>query len=364
MKNLNLLLSLFVFLFLSCANSEDNSITPSTNTTNSNTATGNNNPDWRISEEEVFDGGPGKDGIPSVDSPQFTIANAVNYIEPNDLVVAVNYGNDVRAYPHPILDWHEIVNDKVGDVALALTYCPLTGTGIGWDRNLNGTETTFGVSGLLYNSNLLPYDRATDSYWSQMRHDCVKGEFAGTPIATHHVVEMSFATFLEMYPEGEVLNTNTGFNRSYGQYPYGDYRTNTQLIFPINNQDDLLHPKERVLGIVLEDLVKGYTFDNFPGSAITLIEDQINNEEFVVVGSTGKNFLSAYNRLQADGTVLSFEAVQGQFPVVMKDNEGTEWDAFGVGLRGPRAGEVLSAPLNYIGYWFAWTAFNEKVELF
>ena len=354
MKNLTYLFVSLLVLSTGCSNSDDQI-----------TSTGNLNPDeWMIPENEVFDGGPGKDGIPSVDNPNFTIAETVNFVNPDDLVVAVNLGGEVKAYPHPILDWHEIVNDRVGNVSLALTYCPLTGTGIGWDRNLNGTETTFGVSGLLYNTNLLPFDRATESYWSQMRHDCVKGDLVGTTINTFHVVEMSFQSFQEMYPQGQVMNTNTGFSRSYGQYPYGSYRTSEQLIFPIDNEDRSLHRKARVLGVIVEDQVQAYTFDKFPGSNITVIENQFANTDLVIVGSTEKNFITAYNRQLADGTVLSFEAVQDQFPVVIRDNEGTEWDAFGVAINGPRAGETLSAPLNYIGYWFAWSVFNENLDLF
>lgn len=360
MKNLTYLLVFLFFIGTGCSDGEESQVIPNTSTTGGGTAV---NDDWMIPESEVFDGGPGKDGIPSVDNPNFTTAEAVNFISPDDLVVAINYNGETRAYPHPILDWHEIVNDKIGDISLALTYCPLTGTGIGWDRNINGIETTFGVSGLLYNANLLPYDRATDSYWSQMRHDCVKGDLVGTRINTYHVVEMAFRTFQEMYPQGSVLNTNTGFNRSYGQYPYGSYRTSDQLIFPVQEEDNRLHRKERVLGIIIENKVQAYTFETFPGSNITLVENQVDGTDLVVVGSTTKNFMTAYNRQLADGTILSFEAVQNQLPVVMKDNEGTEWDAFGVAINGPRAGTSLAAPLNYIGYWFAWSTFNQELDL-
>ena len=362
MKNLTFLLAFFFFLSTSCSDGDDNQVNPN-NPSNPNTGGSVNSDEWMIPENEVFDGGPGKDGIPSVDSPNFSVAETVNFVSPDALVVAVNYNGVTKAYPHVILDWHEIVNDKVGDVSLALTYCPLTGTGIGWDRNINGTETTFGVSGLLYNANLLPYDRATDSYWSQMRHDCVKGDLVGTTINTHHVVEMSFGTFQEMYPDGLVMNTNTGFSRSYGQYPYGSYRTSSQLIFPVQVDDTRLHRKERVLGVIIEEQVQAFSFEKFPGSNITVIENNFANTDLVVVGSTTKNFMTAYNRQLADGTILSFEAVQDQFPVVMTDNEGTEWDAFGFAVNGPRKGETLAAPLNYIGYWFSWSTFNEGLDL-
>ncbi len=361
-KHFFLIISILVIFSFGCSDDGDN---PTPNTNNPSTPNTPSQPvDWLIPENQVFDGGPGKDGIPSVDSPGFSEQSRIDFLSPEDLVVAVNFGDEARAYPHPILDWHEIVNDRIGDISLALTYCPLTGTGIGWDRIVAGEETSFGVSGLLYNTNLLPYDRATDSNWSQMRHECVNGERQGQVINTYHVVEMSYATYQKMYPDGMVMNTNTGFSRNYGVYPYGNYRTNTQLIFPITNEDDSLHPKERVLGMIVGEAVKAYTFATFPGEEITAIEDQVGGEEVVVIGSEALNFITGFNRKLTDGTLLSFEAVQDQFPAVLRDNEGTEWDAFGNAVSGPRMGERLETPLNYIGYWFAWATFNPEIEIF
>ena len=149
--------------------------------------------EWLVPSNEVRDGGPGQDGIPSIDTPNFSTVSQVGFLNPNDIVIAIETEGGVKAYPHPILDWHEIVNDDLaGGKSLALTYCPLTGTAIGWDGMVNGNKTTFGVSGLLYNSNLIPYDRVTDSNWSQMSHKCVNGPLIGTEIGTFHVVEMSF----------------------------------------------------------------------------------------------------------------------------------------------------------------------------
>ncbi|MEM8528113.1 MAG: DUF3179 domain-containing (seleno)protein [Bacteroidota bacterium] len=134
---------------------------------------------WLIPQNEIRDGGPGKDGIPSIDNPEFVAVNDIDFLSEDDLVVGVKVGAEIRAYPHLILDWHEIVNDQLEDLSLALNYCPLTGTAIGWKSKIDGKVTTFGVSGLLYNTNLMPYDRLTNSTWSQMRLDCVEGELQG-----------------------------------------------------------------------------------------------------------------------------------------------------------------------------------------
>ncbi len=332
------------------------------------TAGGNVNvsPEWSIPSNEVRDGGPGKDGIPSVDNPNFSSISAIDFLNGQDLVIAIETGDGVKAYPHPVLDWHEIANDELASgKSLALTYCPLTGTAIGWNKNVAGQNTTFGVSGLLYNSNLIPYDRATDSNWSQMSHKCVNGPLIGTEIETFHVIEMSFNTLREMYPDAQVMNSNTGFNRDYTRYPYGDYRTNnSSLIFPVNNSDNRVANKERVLGVVVNEQVLTYRFDAFVDNEINVVQNSFQGKDLVVVGSQTKNFISAYENRLADGTVLTFEAVQGQSSVVMRDNEGNEWDIFGKAVAGPRTGEALPEVLNYIGYWFSWAAFNATLEIY
>jgi len=322
--------------------------------------------EWLIPEDEVRDGGPGKDGIPAISSPNFSSVGQTQFLDPTDLVVAIKTTEGIRAYPHPVLDWHEIVNDGLpAGERLSLIYCPLTGTAIGWNGTINGAKTTFGVSGLLYNSNIIPYDRATDSYWSQMDHKCVKGELAGMEIETFQTIEMNFNTLREVYPNAQVLNTNTGFNRNYERYPYGDYRTNnSSLIFPVSNTDDRVASKERVLGVVIFDRVKTYRFNSFMEEEVNVIEDRYQGKDLVVIGSQAKNFLVAFENRLADGTKLTFQPIQGALPIVMEDNEGNKWDIFGEAVEGPRQGTKLPEVLNYIGYWFSWAAFNEDLEIY
>ncbi len=345
---------LFFFLLLTIACSKDNEPTNLTST------------DWLIPEDEVRDGGPGKDGIPAIANPNFSSVAEIDFLDLNDLVIAIKTEGAVRAYPHPILDWHEIVNDDlISGERLSLTYCPLTGTAIGWDGTLNGNKTTFGVSGLLYNSNLMPFDRATDSYWSQMSHKCVKGALVGTEINTFQVIEMNFNTLREAYPNAEVLNTNTGFNRNYDRYPYGDYITNnSSLIFPVSNTDSRLPTKERVLGVVVDEAVMTYRFDSFKAEEVNIVENQLKGKDLVVIGSQAKNFIVAFENRLSDGTKLAFQPVQGALPIVMEDNEGNKWDLFGEAVEGPRQGAKLPEVLNYIGYWFSWATFNEDLEIY
>ncbi len=322
---------------------------------------------WAIPQDQVFDGGPGKDGIPALENPKLINASAVTFLDDADLVLGYKNGNEVRAYPHPILDWHEIINDKVGDHAFAVTYCPLTGTGIGWDRIIDGKETTFGVSGLLFNSNLLPYDRETDSNWSQMRLDCVNGELLGTKIATFNLVETTWATWKAMYPQTKVVSTETGFSRNYSRYPYGDYKTNnSNLIFPVSPTDNRLESKERVLGIILDGDAKVYRFGSVQGE-LQVRQDVFKSSELVFAGSETHNFLIAFDRQLDNGTLLTFSPKSfdnGVSNVIMTDNEGNEWDIFGEAVSGTRIGQRLKRPDSYIGYWFSWGAFYPTPAIF
>lgn len=316
---------------------------------------------WNVPQDEVFDGGPGKDGIPSIDDPQFAMQEEFDTRSAlfDQLVVGIVYDGKARAYPHSILDWHEIVNDKISDLSVAITYCPLTGTGIGWNREVNNSVTEFGVSGLLYDSNLMPYDRATNSTWSQQRLDCVNGARIGTQIDVVPLVETTLNTWLRAYPESEIMTDDTGFNRDYGRYPYGDYRTNNnRLLFPISNDDTRFPEKERMLGVFVDTKVKAYRF-NESSSMTEVIKDSFNGVSVVVARNTQRNFIVAFENKDN----LSFEAVQN-FPSVLKDENGNEYDFTGqrVVADGSLAGN-LSQMKSFIGYWFSWGTFYQGVEV-
>jgi len=347
------------FLLLSCNQTPDDGVTPVPG------SGGNSNNTWSIPQDEVFDGGPGKDGIPSVDDPKFSNVGDIDFLAPDDLVLGIKVGNEVRAYPHPVLDWHEIVNDVINGTAIAITYCPLTGTGIGWHREIGNTTTTFGVSGLLYNTNLIPYDRSTNSNWSQMLLKSVNGDLMGDAIETYPLVETTWQTWKTMFPDSKVMNSSTGFSRNYDVYPYGNYKTNNDLLlFPISTDDGRLPRKQRGLGVIISEKAKFYPFDQFDAD-VTVKQDVFKNVDLVIVGSTGQNFLAAYERKLPDGTVLDFTAInESGNPVVMTDNEGNEWNLFGEAVAGPREGTALIPAQSFIGYWFSWGAFYPNAEIY
>jgi hypothetical protein len=331
----------------------------SLNTNNSNI---NASSEWLIPRDQVLDGGPGKDGIPALQNPIFISANEATYLSNDDLVLGFVNGEDARAYPHSILDWHEIVNDDINNESMALIYCPLTGTGIGWNRIVNSKKTTFGVSGLLYNSNIIPYDRETDSNWSQLLLQSVNGTLSGATANTYNLVETTWGTWKQLFPSTKVVSTQTGHNRNYGTYPYGNYKSTNSLIFPVANEDDRLHKKERVLAVFIEENVKAYRFDSFE-NALSLVNDEFESKNLVVAGSKDLNLMVAFNR-EIDNTLLQFEPVLNELPVVLLDNEGTQWDVFGRAVSGPREGQQLESIPQMMGYWFSFAAFYPDIAIF
>ncbi len=340
-----LFFTLSVFLFFSACNKNENE---------------REFTEWSIPVNEVRDGGPGKDGIPSIDNPDFIKMEEVSFLDDSDLVVVLKYDEQVKIYPHPILDWHEIVNDEISDRKFALNYCPLTGTALAWDREINGTTTTFGVSGKLYNNNLILYDRATDSYWSQIGLDCVNGELLGQRAKTFPIVEMNWVSCKLAFPEAEVMSTNTGFSRNYNNYPYGDYRTNNSfLLFPNNPSDNRLPSKQRVLGVLEEDANKVYSITNF--SSPNIIYDKVGNANVIVIGSAADKFIVAF---YDDGSLDNFVVNLDNLPVLGTDTNGNQLDINGEIVAGPLSGQQLSQPESFIGYWFSFGAFYPGIEIF
>jgi hypothetical protein len=317
---------------------------------------------WSIPQNQVVDGGPGQDGIPSIDNPKYISARRVDWLADDELVVGVQIGGSVLMFAHQILNWHEVVNSTNNLDDWVLSYCPLTGTAIAWDVDDSLVDTEFGVSGLLYNSNLIMYDRQTGSHWSQMLERGVRGERDNEQAEPIQAIETTWGTWRTMYPDSLVMSRDTGFGRDYFTYPYGTYRSDDRLLFPVSNQDNRLHPKERVIGIRSDDSSRVFQIASFP-SGTQALNEQFLDEAIVVVGDATRNFAAIYNRELDDGTILSFTPLQDQLPLVMTDTEGNNWDVFGEAISGPRTGTRLKRTRSYIAMWFAWAAFFEDPEI-
>lgn len=344
-----------IVMFIICAVLSQYSCS-SSSTQDQNTDPDNQNPSepsvWSIPVADVFDGGPGRDGIPALENPGFVSVEDEFVLLDGDLILGYKNGDDIRAYQHIVLDWHEIVNDKVGDVSIAVTYCPLTGTGIGWNRDVKGKETTFGVSGLLYNTNLIPFDRETKSNWAQILNESVNGELLGEKVELISLVETDWKTWRTMYPATKVLSLNTGFSRTYGVYPYVDYKTNNNFfLFPVP-KDNRLPLKERVLAVIDGTNARAYRFTDL--ATENLVRETFLGKEYLVVGN--ENFMISFE-LDANTGNLQFNYEFNGTAIVLRDNENNEWNIFGEAVSGPRMGQRLKSSKAFMGYWFSIPAF-------
>ena len=210
--------------------------------------------------EEILQGGPPRDGIPAIDNPAFVPAREANWLRGEDGVLGIRLHGIAKAYPIRILNWHEVINDRFGAEAIAVTFCPLCGSGMAFQSRAGTRALRFGVCGLLYNSDVLLFDRETESLWSQIRMQAVSGALKGAHLAAVPVVHTTWADWRKRNPGTLVLTQQTGHARDYERDPYEGYEKSAELVFPVRFRAEGFHPKERVLGILLEGKAKAYPF--------------------------------------------------------------------------------------------------------
>jgi len=208
------------------------------------------------SVENIISGGPGKDGIPSIDDPDF-IPLSENTRPDSVQAIVMKDGDGVKVYPYNILIWHEIVNDTVNDTPVAVTFCPLCGSAIAFDRSLPNGVTTFGVSGYLIESNMVMYDRDTESLWQQSTGKALAGEYFGEQLEHVPFQLMTLGDVREKYTDALVLSEDTGYGRNYGQNPYAGYDESDNFIFPPSEQNDRYDSKEIFVVFRVDDTVAG-----------------------------------------------------------------------------------------------------------
>jgi hypothetical protein len=311
--------------------------------------------------DQIVSGGPPPDGIPSIDNPNFiSVQEADEILEDPELVVGLNINEDIRAYPLQILVWHEIVNDIVGGVPVAITYCPLCFTNQIFNRTLeDGNIVEFGTSGKLYNSNLVLYDRTSDSLWSQALAQGIVGKYAGANLQRIPFDVANWKEWKELYPESKILSRDTGSSRPYGIDPYGDYYTNSEVLFPIPNQDDRLGPKEIIIGLENNDRYKAYKLQTVEDKKI--INDEINNRS-ITLFSSFPFMVRAFDPV-VDGLALQFK-YNSQNNTYIDIQTGSDWNFEGVAINGElRGNELIRLPYDE-GFWFEWVAFHPDTELY
>lgn len=330
-------------------------------------------PEPLIDLDELRSGGPPPDGIPSIDEPRFLHADDVTFLAEAEPVLALEVDGEARAYPLQILMWHEIVNDTIAGVPVAVTYCPLCNTAIAFDRRLGDRTLSFGTSGMLYNSALVMYDRQTESLWSHFTSQALAGVLTGERLETFPVAVVSWADWHAAHAGGIVLSRDTGVARDYGRNPYPGYDDIDNPPFLFQGEiDGRLAGKERIVGlgldqdpvaVLVEDLSDRGVLDievdgapvtvwHRPGTVSAL--DGADVAEGRDIGATGV-FDPA-----VDGQRLTFERARDGFT----DREtGTIWDILGRGLSGPLTGEQL-APVEHVDtFWFAWAAHQPDTRI-
>jgi len=247
---------------------------------------------------EILSGGPGKDGIPSIDDPKFILVSEATFLNDSDPGLGLTINGESRFYPYRILVWHEIVNDELAHEPVLVTYCPLCATGIVFDRRVDGEVQEFGVSGRLWQSNLLMYNRAgnekNESLWSQVLGEAVLGVHTGKKLTIVRSDVVRFGDWKRAHPNTKVLSQDTGVVRSYGRDPYGDYYTSESVSFGATFTDTRLHPKALVHGIEIGGQYKAYhdgalsgtITDTFGGMSIVVTKTDLGEIRFTANGES------------------------------------------------------------------------------
>ncbi|MBI4400724.1 MAG: DUF3179 domain-containing protein [Nitrospirae bacterium] len=228
--------------------------------------------------DQIVSGGPGKDGIPAILKPVFIPASEATFLTVEDRILGLSQGREAKAYPIKILNWHEIVNDTIGGRPIVVTYCPLCGSGIAFDATVQGRPYTFGVSGLLYQSDLLMYDHQTESLWSQIATKAVAGPLTGAKLTPRFLVQTTWSEWKAEHPTTLVLSTKTGYFRDYNRDPYLGYAQRPDLMFATTHADQRYHPKEWVLGVEVNGVFKAYPFSELK-KLKGLLSDQVNGQK-------------------------------------------------------------------------------------
>jgi hypothetical protein len=247
-----------------------------------------------IPKDEILSGGPPRDGIPAILKPKFESTGKATWLNDDDLVTGVDINGVQKAYPLRILVWHEVVNDEIGGMPILVSYCPLCGSALVFDRNVNAQKLTFGISGLLYQSDVLFYDHQNESLWSQLEMKAVTGKKIGIDLVIAPSALATWKEWKDKHPNTLVLSRNTGFSRNYKRDPYGGYEESDLLMFPVKNKSDRFHPKEKVLVVIVGNIAKAYPFSELEKVG-TPFEDKIGEQELRIQYGDG-NYVTATDK--------------------------------------------------------------------
>lgn len=327
-----------------------------------------------VDVSEIISGGPPKDGIPAIDRPRLeTTEEAAAWLHPREPVIALDIEGQARAYPLQILIWHEIVNDTLAGTPVSVTFCPLCNAAIVFDRRLAGRVLDFGTTGKLRLSDLVMYDRQTESWWQQFSGTAIAGDYAGRELERIAAPIVAFEDFRDAHPGGDVLSRQTGHRRDYGQNPYRGYdRIGDQPFLLRQPADPRLPAMERVLGVQAGSETKVYPLSRLAAAAP--LADEVGDTPIAVFAKAGTlsaldageirasrrvPAAAAYDRRLKERT-LSFER---RGDAVMDRETGSEWNILGHAVAGPLKGQRLTQVDAGVHFAFAWLVFNPESEV-
>jgi hypothetical protein len=322
-----------------------------------------------VSFSEIISGGPPKDGIPSIDNPRFVDTDAAkDWLSADESVLVVSRNDETHIYPVQILMFHEIVNDVVGGVPVTVTYCPLCNTGAAFLRNFDGRTMDFGVSGMLRYSNLIMYDRQTETWWQQATGKGIAGRYAGGRLEILPILMLPWDEASSEYADAQVLSRETGFARSYGRNPYSGYdRSSRPFLYRGPEIDGQYDPMTRVVTLNLNGDSAAHPYPVLQEERV--VNDRVGGTPVVVIWQAGTaspldsssvsggRDVGTANAFvaRADGRELSFEL---QDDDVVDTQTGSVWNANGRAVSGELEGSSLEPVPQIQHFWFSWTAFR------
>lgn len=341
-----------------------------------------NDANWRtdfsrhtVPLSEIRSGGPPGDGIPPIDTPKFVPLTAANaWLHDREPVVVVQRHGVAKAYPLQILIWHEIVNDTIGDEPTAVTFCPLCNSALAFQRNLDGQILDFGTTGRLRHSDLVMWDRQTESWWQQLTGEAIIGTLAGKQLAAVPASMVSYAAFKQTFPDGVVLSKDTGFRRDYGCNLYRGYDDIDSSPFLFSGpRDARLPPMERVVAVTLDGIDKAYPYRVLAEKRV--VYDTVGNQTIVVLYRAGTaSALDAGSIAQSrdvGATGVFLPQLDGRSVILVVQGDAfmdretqSRWNVLGKAIAGPLAGRHLSPMLHGNHFAFAWFVFKPQTQIY
>ena len=329
-----------------------------------------------VSFDEILSGGPPKDGIPSIDDPKFiNVEDADDWIGALEPIIQVSINQEVKGYPIQILTWHEIVNDTVGGVPVVVTFCPLCNTAIAFERTVDSQVLDFGTTGRLRFSNLIMYDRQTETWWQQGTGEGIVGSLTGTQLEFVPAAMISWEEFKNANPDSLVLSRETGHLRSYGRNPYVGYDdiNNPPFLYQGPATPGQLPPVARVLALEFDGEAAAYPYQIL--SDVNVVNDRVGDQDVVIFwapGTASALDTSAIEEGRDVGSAIAYDRnIDGQLLTFEYDGEniidtqtGSTWDILGQAISGPLSGTQLSEVVSVNHLWFSWAAFKPETRIY